>query len=399
LDKKSIPYGYILGNKIFLESWGENPEREIGEIKENDEAKSIEYFVTKYDSFKEKIDTLESKVNSSENQGSFQMQIQHLMDKTKTHDGLGDYFSIYNKLEKILASIQVQIKKNRGKNADIKKALLLELKEAVDLVSWKESSEKIKDIKQRWIKTGTASEDINQILEDEFQDILNSYYERRNAFFEDKKRLSQHYENIYEEIVAKAKSLKNLDPKEVNKREEELKSEWKENGPVDNETYVRLNSEFQKALKAYKFDSQIEIEPLFRKYEDIVKSKELKVVLNFKEEFSKLKSIKSRDKVVREKRAKAFELLYYLQELSFLYNSCLKRKKGFDKLDIKQQKKEMKTVLSGLLERDKTALKNMENNSFTIKDENSEIKKLLDSQLLKQNQKIKIKETIFKELK
>ncbi len=399
MDKKSIPYGYIFGNKIFLESWGENPEREIGEIKENDEVKSIEYFVKKYDSFKEKIDNLESKVNSSSNQGSFQMQIQHLMDKTKTHDGLGDYSTLYNRLEKILTSIQDQIQKNRNKNTDIKKALLLELKEATDLVSWKESSEKIKDIKQRWIKTGAASEDSNQNLEDEFQDILNSYYERRNTFFEDKKRLSQHYENIYEEIVEKAKSLKNIDLKEANKREEELKSEWKENGPVDNETYLRLNSEFQKALKAYKFDNQIELDPIIKKYEDFAKSDEFKINLNFKEEFNKLKSIKSRDKVIKEKRAKAFELLYYLQELNFLYNFCRIRKKGFDKLDRQQQKKEMKSVLSGLLERDKTELKNMENNTFTIKDEKSEIKKLLDSQLLKQNQKIKIKETIFNELK
>jgi hypothetical protein len=199
--------------------------------------------------------------------------------------------------------------------------------------------------------------------------------------------------------VAKAKSLKNIDLKEANKREEDLKSEWKENGPVDNETYVRLNSEFQKALKAYKFDNQIDIEPIIKKYEDIIESKELKINLNFKEEFSKLKSIKTRDKAIREKRAKAYELLYYLQELSFVYNSCLKRKKGFEKLDLQQQKKEMKSILSGLLERDKSELKIMENNSFSVKDEKSEIKKLLDSQLFKQNQKIKIKETIFKELK
>lgn len=396
MTKQKIPYGYIEGDKIYLEGWGSHSDRQIGQVKDNDQQTSTEYFKKKFEELEEKVSKLEEKIDQNDNKGSFQMQLKHLQESLCKHDGLGDYQSLHDRLQKQINFIEDLIQKNRSRNTDIKQALLEEAKEAVELVNWREATEKVQAIKERWIKTGNAAEDMNEKLNEEFWSIFNDFYQRKQEFYEDKIKLSKHYEEKYKELIERAKGLVELAPEAKKKVEDELKTLWKGNGNVPNEIYKKLLNEFNKQLKKTRRDLDIN-----KFLQDLEKQSGLldEKNINFKAAINQLKSFRPAEKAEREKKTKAFEKLLHLQEIDFVYKQVARRRKDFKELSDQDKKKHMANLVSELLERDRAELKTIEENSMQFKSHNENFQKMMDKKLSQQRQKIEIKEKILAELK
>ena len=131
MSEKEIPFGNIKDDKIFLNAWGEHPERQIGEVREDEES-SIAYFVEKYEELVKKINDLEKEIEESVNKGSFLMKLKHLKSQLSEHDGLGDYIVLEERLTKQEALLEDIIQKNRERNSEIKKSLLEEIRAAAE---------------------------------------------------------------------------------------------------------------------------------------------------------------------------------------------------------------------------------------------------------------------------
>ena len=144
-----IPFGYIKAGKIYQSAWGEHPDREIGEVRDEDNEKSSQFFQDRFSDLENKIKEVTDKIDSTENKGSFLMKLVHLKENLSQHDGLGDYPSLLETLLKYESLVRDIILKNRVRNTEIKTALIEELKEIVEIINWKEASEKINDIKGR----------------------------------------------------------------------------------------------------------------------------------------------------------------------------------------------------------------------------------------------------------
>ncbi|MEM9897524.1 MAG: DUF349 domain-containing protein, partial [Bacteroidota bacterium] len=159
-----IPFGYIKSGKIYQSAWDSHPDREIGEVRDEDNEKSTRFFIDRFTDLSAKVKEVTDKIDQTENKGSFLMKLIHLKESLPKHDGLGDYLSLQDTLLKYESLVRDIIQKNRLRNTEIKTALIEEARQIVEIINWKEASEKIGDLKSRWIKTGSAEEGKNEEL-------------------------------------------------------------------------------------------------------------------------------------------------------------------------------------------------------------------------------------------
>ena len=86
-----IPFGFIKEGKIYQSAWGENEDREIGEVRDENNNKSIQFFQERFADLESKVRDVTDKIDSTDNKGSFLMKLVHLREHLPQHDGLGDY--------------------------------------------------------------------------------------------------------------------------------------------------------------------------------------------------------------------------------------------------------------------------------------------------------------------
>ncbi len=391
MDIIQVPFGYIKDGKVFQNSWGENPEREIGEVRDDDTEKSTQFFQDRFSDLEKKIDEVIEKINATENKGSFLMKLVHLREHLPLHDGLGDYAVLLDRIEKNESLVRDIIQKNRVRNSEIKNNLLEETKAAVEIINWKEATEKVNDVKTRWIKTGSAEEDKNEGLEEEFWKLIQEFYDRKKQFFEDKVKLTEHRKRQYQEIIEEAKKLADIHGKERFTKVKELKEGWKEVGGIPAEFYQPLHTEFNQHLKGKKFIPPVD-------YSD--KLAHLQAIKARKEPFdgealTKLKKELFRDRGKNPDKFKCLELIQLLNEREFIAKLANKRFPDFDKLE-PEKKKNIKTgIIKDLISRDAEDLKTYEENSANFSSSDGKMNKLVESKIKGQKRKIEVKSKLI----
>ncbi|MEQ9304442.1 MAG: DUF349 domain-containing protein, partial [Marinoscillum sp.] len=244
MDIIQVPFGFIKDGKVFQSSWGENPDREIGEVRDDDTDKSAQFFQERFSDLEKKINEVTEKIDATDNKGSFLMKLVHLREHLPQHDGLGDYQALHDQISRYESLVKDIIQKNRIRNTEIKSALIEEAKQIVEIINWRDATEKINDIKGRWIKTGSAEEDKNESLEEVFWGIIKSFFDRKKQFYEDKQKLTEHRKRQYEDLIDSARKLADIHGKERFEKVKELKEQWKEIGGIPAEFYKPLNNEF-----------------------------------------------------------------------------------------------------------------------------------------------------------
>lgn len=389
MEITEIPFGFIKGDKIFLKGWNDHKEREIGEVRDGDIEKSTQFFTERFSDLVKKVDEVTEKIDSTENKGSFLMKLVHLKEHLPTHDGLGDYAALLDKIEKYESLVRDIIQKNRARNTEIKMALIDEAKSINDIIIWKEATEKAHDLKSRWIKTGSAEEDKSEAIEEEFWGIISSFFERKKQFYEDKQKLTEHRIRQYKELVESAEALKDLHGQERFEKVKLLKEQWKEVGGVPADHYKPLLEEFNKHLKGgRKFESKR------TDYTEILQLlttiKEGKQPFD-KRELDQLKKNIFRDKSRSDDKKQALELIQLLNEREFVLKLANKRFPDFAKLE-KEKKKSIKIgIIKDLIQRDTDDLKVYEENSANFSSSDGSMNKLVEGKINGQKKKIAVK--------
>ena len=386
-----IPFGYIKAGKIYQSAWEDHPDREIGEVRDNDNEKSTQFFQERFADLKNKIKEVTDKIDSTENKGSFLMKLVHLKESLPKHDGLGDYLTLQETLQKYESLVRDIIQKNRSRNTEIKTALIEEVKEIVEIINWKEATDKINDIKGRWIKTGSAEEDKNESLEETFWGVIQSFYDRKKQFYEDKQKLTEHRKRQYEELINAAKALKELHGKERFNKVKELKEQWKEIGGVPAEIYQPLFQSFNQELKGKKFAPQSNHENILKELQQVKKGE----LLFDKEKLDKLKKSLLSDKRRSPDKHKCLELIQLLMEREFVKSISQKRFPDFAKLDSDRKKTIRLGIIKDLISRDKDDLKIYEENSINFSSADGKMNKMVENKIRSQKRKIEVKSKLL----
>ncbi len=392
-----VPYGSIEENKIILNPWKDHPNRVIGEVREEGEAVAVEYFVNRFNELEQKIAELEKTIEETENKGSYLQKVLHLKGSLETHDALGDYAALDDRLEVQQKALEEIIAKNRVRNTEIKHTLIAELREAVDGLNWKECQEAILDIKGRWIKVGNAVAEEQQQLDDTFWGEVQNFFDRKRAFFEDRKRLEKKHEDDYWTLIKESQHVWRLGGKERFEKVKELQERWREVGNIPSFKYKNLLQKFQRNLK----QSGPRLRP-----DDQLKQiqNELLQIQQGNKPFDRARAdeirralfaIKPRDPKTDQRKRDCVDLLQLLSEMDFVQNLCEKRFDDYHDKNVLEQNALHVKVLKELVARDEEELRTFEDNAgnFSASDDNGN--HMVNRKLAQQRNKIKVKQRLI----
>ena len=241
-------FGYVEAGGVWLRPVLAQPARQIGLVKESDEA-SLRYFAQRFALLHTKVDTLLAKMDASENKGSFLMKALHLREQLLSYDGLGDFVDLHRRLTEVDEAIAVTVAQNREKNLATKLGFIKEAETLSESVEWISASEKVKDLRQGWLKTGPVDKAQADALETRFQDAIQVFFDRRKAFQSDKKAMSSRVQTRYRDLILQAENLKNSDQFETTSRQLKLLQQaWREvNGTLPKKLASELWTRFRAA--------------------------------------------------------------------------------------------------------------------------------------------------------
>ena len=241
-------YGYVEAGGVWLRPVLAQPARQIGLVKETDEA-ALLYFAQRFDALVNKVDALLAKIDASENKGSFLMKALHLKEQLLTFDGLGDFAGLQRRLTAAEEAIGVTVAQNREKNLATKLGFIQEAEALRDTIEWVSASEKVKDLRQGWLKTGPVDKAMTEQLESRFQAAIQEFFDRRKAFQSDKKAMVNRVQNRYRDLIQQAEDLKNSDQFENTSRQLKLLQQaWREvNGALPKKQASELWTRFRAA--------------------------------------------------------------------------------------------------------------------------------------------------------
>jgi hypothetical protein len=241
-------YGYVEDGGVWLRPTLGQPARRIGQVKDTDDD-ALRYFARRYEAFRAKVEELLARLATAENQGSYLMKILHLQEQTKQHDGLGDYESLNRRLHEAEDGLKVSVTRNREKNLATKTSLIEQAEELTNSEDWIVASEKVKELRQAWLKTGPVDKELTEQLENRFHSAVQLFFDRRKAFQLDRKTLARRTVERYRDLVQQAESLKNSDQFEQTSRQLKLlQNAWREvNGNLPKKQAAELWTKFRAA--------------------------------------------------------------------------------------------------------------------------------------------------------
>jgi hypothetical protein len=402
-----MAFGYVEDGKVFRKGFAGLADKAIGEVNSTEE-EALTYFTERFQKLQEEVDEIAAKINTEANKGSFLTKVEFLKDSLPVYDGIGDFEKIDAQLQQMIEGLKAYVEQNRHKNLQIKTALLEQLKPIATSHEWKTASAQVKEIQQKWIKTGAVAADKKEAIEGEFKALIDDFYKRRDEFYADLNKMMAEKESDFEDFLKVAQQkLEEKDLGKLRKVIKGLQEEWKSLGKIKPDRHSHFWNQYQemikKALSAAKAsekkitgaNSKEQLASLkdFSKKLSVAAEKfeENKEIDLLRKEWNALQKIKIKE-AVAIKRDIRFHM-DVLAERNFLISLVAKKAKK-DKVDFKFYSK----VCRDLLERDKRELVNFEENmaKFNMA---SGLDNMLTKKLRQQQQKVDVKKTILEQIK
>jgi len=135
---------------------------------------------------------------------------------------------LFEKLDSLEVFLRGLIQNNQIKNLEIKRALIEDAQVIANQEDVLAATEELMELKSKWVKTGPVDKQFQDSLADSFQEIMDQFFLRRRAYFEDKNR--QIDEKIlilqgYIDSVHQYRKSDDLDAAII--KVKELQKEWK----------------------------------------------------------------------------------------------------------------------------------------------------------------------------
>jgi hypothetical protein len=220
-------YGFCQDGKVFIRPYLNFPQREIGFVRETEEA-SLAYFVKRFELANNKVDILAREVTTVANKGSFLTKVVQMKAYLGNFDGLGDFIPLFDQLDQMESYLRGLIQNNQIKNLEIKRALIQDASELAEQEDILKATEDLLDTKTKWVKTGPVDKQFQDELSEEFQAVLDAFFLRRRAYFEEKNRQIDEKIAVLQgfiDAVHQLRKAEDIDDSVV--KVKELQKEWK----------------------------------------------------------------------------------------------------------------------------------------------------------------------------
>lgn len=407
-------YGYVKEGKVFRKGFRDFPDRIIGEIK-TDEESSISYFKDRFQVVETKVETLENAVEEAENKGSYLMKLIHLKDYLIKIDAIGDFESLFQRLEVIEERLIELIAESRANNLLIKEALIEEAAVLKGSTNWKEDTDTFKDLKGRWIKTGNVEKQFEENLSRQFSEIVDDFFKRRQEYYQGKHRLVQNKLFKLKQVLSSAKLASKKSGFEARKELRFLQGEWKKVGKTTGNLSRSLNEEF-KTINNLVFqnrgtsygdgiskDGGDLADVLKVKKEMVERIKTLSEIespskANVEEVKSLQRDWKSKGMLPKEQNKTLSEAFYaggsLVLEKHFILNLAMNKYKEFESLEEKEKVEIKLQITKDLLSRDQNELEIFRENLEKVNPHSQDSNKLIKIKLSQQARKVSVKKVL-----
>ncbi|UXP31172.1 DUF349 domain-containing protein [Reichenbachiella agarivorans] len=414
-----VPFGHIEDGVLYRDASGDYSELKLKEVAEEELEQVVSFYEQSFDKLSQKFSEVEAKISSSNNKGSFLSSLLNLKEQLSTHQGLGDYTQLAQKIDGNVNLLTDYVAKNRQKNTDIKNALLLELEAILSNNDLEEAFEQIKDLKAKWIKTGSPSEELKEQLEQQFKEGVDSFFEKRNAFHEDKRELVDSRVAEYDGIIAKLENiLKGKGLVEAHNQVVALQAEWKEVGRIPEAAFKDRNEKYWSLCQTF-FDKKKIEQKESHKNRAKTKKESLQQRTKVLEAMQKLvdeglvaevapqmKKIatdwKNCGPLSRNENAEVHDqylaLSRSVQERQFLLKLTKRKTKGFDTKSNKEQLQSLQKVARDLLRRDETELSTFQENLDKMHINKGTFVDMLEAKLKTQQDKVVVKRALLDDI-
>lgn len=408
-------FGYIKDGKVFLKGFLGREDRVIGEVK-GDEPSTIRYFESRFSHLKEKVTHLKAAIQENQNKGSFMMKLIHLKESLYNSDALGDFVTLIAELEALEEVLNQIIQANRAKNLEIKKGYVLEAIAMQESTDWKETSEKFKDLKLRWIKTGPVEKELNEALEAEFNQAVNFFFGNRQEFYDQLTLQAEQNIKVYESLLLQAREAHDLpDAKLAFDISKQIQKEWKAAGKVPAEKrqpiwdeFSRLNNRiFSRYKRTLNPGPEMNPRELLRKIEEMVN--ELKQMAHqpsspeitqrakaIQEDWKKLPLRKPKEATLPARSYQFFMDIIF--EKAFLEKLGLSKYTDFSTKSLDDQQQIKLAILKDLLHRDQSELETMQNNSANFRVDTVDFEMMMKKKLSNLKRKIDVKNYVLRQI-
>ncbi|PQA56211.1 DUF349 domain-containing protein [Siphonobacter curvatus] len=245
-------HGYTKEGKVYLKGYAGYPDREIGYVR-NTEEEALDYFRNRFQLAQQKVIQLHQDVQEAQNKGSYLTKLLQLRKNLLEFDGLGDFPPLLAMLDKLETYLRELISSNQVKNLEIKRALLEEVHQAATAIpDWNEATDKIQEIKTKWLKTGPVDKPYHDEIEGGFDRISDDFFQRRREYYAEQNRIIDERFDKLEDIVAESEKLmRSTEFDEAFVRVRQLQNEWKTVGPVPPKRQSKLWKRFKKATTIF----------------------------------------------------------------------------------------------------------------------------------------------------
>lgn len=410
-------YGYVLDGKVFLKGYLGNPDRQIGEVKRT-EQEAIDYFKNRFTIAQSKVEQLAQEVESAQNKGSYLTKLVQLRKKLLSFDGLGDFIPLLEKLDELEQVLSGLIVVNQKKNLEIKNALLDEIRAIeVEGDDWKTATDLLQEIKSKWIRTGPVDKEFQEKAEAEFQNLLDTFFQKRRDFFSEQNRVIADRIERYNDLLAQADSLARVrDVDEASRVVRLLRAEWKEVGEIPVKRSAKLYKKFkrstQRVIDRYNRVKGISTTPpenplvtkqremvreveRLAKNEDIIQAAErAKTLLN---QWRELRiPPKVADKILAERFRSACDKIF---ELSYLARVIARKYPAFEIRTPEDQLKIKIREMEWLIKREKEDLEVTIANAQNTLSDDPEVERQLMGKINIQRRKITMKERLLEDFR
>lgn len=162
------------------------------------------------------------------------------------------------------------LNKNKVENLKIKQDLCEQAEALKDSEEYMKTSDKLKELQEQWKKVGPVPDEHNQAIWNRFRAAFDHFFERRNTFFDERKKQESGAIQTRETIITRLQEL-SIEGAEISfEKLKNIQNDWNNAGFVSGKRFHSLNNKYQKI-----------IDPLFQKLREENKQDRVKNVKNY----------------------------------------------------------------------------------------------------------------------
>jgi hypothetical protein len=162
------------------------------------------------------------------------------------------------------------LNKNKIDNLKLKENLCEKAEALKDSEEFMKTSDKLKELQDQWKKIGPVPDEHNQVIWNRFRAAFDYFFERRNTFFDERKKQESGAVQAREAIITILQEL-SIEGAEISfEKLKTIQNDWNNAGFVSGKRFHSLNNKYQKI-----------IDPLFQKLREENKLDRVKNVKNY----------------------------------------------------------------------------------------------------------------------